>query len=447
MFHMSRRVRRTILCQVLVLILASLLSPCSAATDEVSRAGLVVVFDEDTVFTACVEFTEPEIAGVEVLRRAGLRVVAQASGGMGEAVCKIEDVGCDFPADQCFCECLGSPCVYWTYWYWQDGDWIYSGMGGSNRKLHDGDLDAWFWSDGQSKPPLIDFASLCVSPTDTPVPPTATPTVTPVTPTETPTMTPVPPTATPTQVETLGPAPTHTETTENSPRPAATKTETSTATSTRVPTETPVPTGTPLPTDTPLSTETPAPTETVEPPEATDTPRPAYAEPTDARSPTATRTSTRPPEPTASPVSTTTTKLAVPSEPANTAALGGPPTLAKQSRTNPGPGSLPAPLLASTEKSRPLLATSTGVTETPNISFETNPSESTRRPTETEFAGSPTADKVAMLISTSVAQNKDTPPSSSGQIEQDHNYNLLVSLVVFSLLLVICLVFFNRQRT
>jgi hypothetical protein len=154
----------------------------------------------DRYETHCVEFTESEITGYDVLRRAGLNLVIDPSNPMGVTVCDINNTsGC--PASNCFCQCQGSPCVYWSYHYLADGSWRYSQLGASNRKVHDGDVEGWGWGEGKintsgQEPPVIPFKQICSPPaTDTPVP-----TNTPVPPTPTP----IPPTDTPAPTDTPG---------------------------------------------------------------------------------------------------------------------------------------------------------------------------------------------------------------------------------------------------
>jgi len=187
------------------LLLALLLFPAWAGADGPSRVGLVVRFGDGSVFTKCVEFEEDQISGLEVLLRSGLRVIYQQS-GLGAAVCKIEDDGCDYPSEPCFCKCPGGPnCVYWSYWHLKEGKWQYSPVGAGGYFVRDGDVEGWAWGPGTAgsglEPPVIDFNSICApppTPTSTPTPsptPTAAPSPT-VEPTETPppTDTPLPPT-------------------------------------------------------------------------------------------------------------------------------------------------------------------------------------------------------------------------------------------------------------
>jgi hypothetical protein len=164
-----------------------------------NRAGLVVRFGDGSFITHCVEFSEPQISGYDVLMRSGLNVVAAFDSGQGAAVCAIEGTGC--PVESCLtCDTPN----YWSYWHYVNGAWTYSAVGAIGHTVYSGDVEGWSWGAGDS-PPEVPFHQICGAPppTDTPVPPTNTPlppTDTPVPPTDTPlppTDTPVPPTDTP----------------------------------------------------------------------------------------------------------------------------------------------------------------------------------------------------------------------------------------------------------
>ncbi len=280
-----------------VILALFLLWQVVSAQGEPNRVGLVIRYGDGRVETYCVAFTEPEITGVEVLQRAGLDVIIDPTSGWGAAVCKIDGEGCNYPLEPCFCQCQGTPCVYWAYYYQENGAWVYSGEGAGSRTVRNGDVEGWAWGEGEpgqgAAPPLIPFEQICplptptptptatatatpvptptpVPPTPTPVPPTPTPvppTPTPVPPTPTPvppTPTPVPPTPTPRAVT---PTPT-----PALPTQAPTFTPTPTGTPTGTPTPTPTPTATSTPTSTATATYTPTPTPV--PPTATPTPEP-----------------------------------------------------------------------------------------------------------------------------------------------------------------------------
>jgi hypothetical protein len=161
---------------------------------QANRVGLVVRHGNGSTITRCVEFSESEITGYEVLTRSGLDVVTGSYAGMGMSVCALDGEGCS--ASNCFCECQGSgTCVYWAYYHLEGDSWQYSGLGATTHKVHDGDVEGWAWGEGSimgggAEPPVMSFDEICAPPaTDTPLPPTHTPVP--------PTNTPLPPTATP----------------------------------------------------------------------------------------------------------------------------------------------------------------------------------------------------------------------------------------------------------
>jgi hypothetical protein len=242
---------------LLFLALLLVLLPQSVLAQEggPNRAGLIVVHGDGRVLTRCVTFTEERISGVALLQRAGLAVDAN-TGPMGSAVCTINREGC--PANDCFCQCKGTPCTYWNYFHRNaDGSWAYSGMGAATWTVGNGDIDGWVWGDGSTPPPDLAFDVICdmeaapsvdalasapaatIIPSETPIP---TPTLLPAT---------LPPSATPTS----SPEPSTAATVTITVSPTSSLTPTSTATSTPAPTL-----------DVPLSTD----------PVASPSPRPTY---------------------------------------------------------------------------------------------------------------------------------------------------------------------------
>jgi len=187
--------RRVILLSVLVL-LVMMSWPAMVSSNMPNRVALAIRFSNGSTHTQCIEFNEPQISGLDILMRSGLSVVYQPSSSMA-AVCKIQDDGCDYPAEACFCQCKGgSSCKYWSYWHLKDGAWQYSQFGASDYMVGNGDIEGWVWGAGSPssapQPPIVDFNSICAPqsnatplPEDTPLPtdtPTAPPTTTPVPP-------------------------------------------------------------------------------------------------------------------------------------------------------------------------------------------------------------------------------------------------------------------------
>jgi hypothetical protein len=184
------KIGRFLYKHLLLLLITGLVLASQTLAQTTNRAALVVSFGGGQVETACVEFSEPEITGLEVLQRAGLNVEAQVQ-GLGAAVCRIDGTGC--PGDNCFCQCTGGgACRFWNYWHLVNGQWQFSQVGGGIYPVQNGAVEGWSWGisspggEGE-QPPVYTFDQVCAPPvTDTPIP----------TDTVVPTNTPLPPTAT-----------------------------------------------------------------------------------------------------------------------------------------------------------------------------------------------------------------------------------------------------------
>jgi hypothetical protein len=124
----------------------------AASTQQTANhAGLVIVFPKGRVETRCIEFTGDSITGTELLQQSGLPIVFAGFGGLGGGVCRIDDVGCSDPGD-CFCQCQGANCAYWSYFALDGGAWRYLSLGPAQHHVHDGDEDAWVWGNGRTGP-------------------------------------------------------------------------------------------------------------------------------------------------------------------------------------------------------------------------------------------------------------------------------------------------------
>jgi hypothetical protein len=131
-----------------------------------NRAGLIVQMADGSVVTRCVSFSEDSLTGYELLSRANLPLVLEMT-GMGPAVCKIADTGCDFPQQSCFCQCntLDASCTYWTYAQIKEGEWRPSPLGAAGSKVRNGDVDGWRWGKGDGttgeNPPTRTIDEIC----------------------------------------------------------------------------------------------------------------------------------------------------------------------------------------------------------------------------------------------------------------------------------------------
>ncbi|MGQ9501970.1 MAG: hypothetical protein ACUVSF_11505 [Anaerolineae bacterium] len=129
------------------------------------RVGLVVAHDGITI-TRCIEFHEEQISGYDVLERSGLALIPMAGSAMGVSICSLDNRGCNYPAEDCFCQCQATPCIYWSYWHMIDGQWQYSSLGASNYWVRHGDVEGWVWSEGEygqsgQPPPMLRFEEIC----------------------------------------------------------------------------------------------------------------------------------------------------------------------------------------------------------------------------------------------------------------------------------------------
>jgi hypothetical protein len=169
---------RLVVTALAVILAAAGFSPAAAA-QEPNQAGLVVQFDADRVESWCIPFDDDEIGGDDLLARSGLDLVIDATSGLGISVCQIEGQGCTFPAQHCFCQCMGGEgCRYWNYFYRDPGadEWTYSPLGALLRHVQPGAVEAWVWGDGQTPPDTsLTFEAICSPPTPTTPPPTSLP--------------------------------------------------------------------------------------------------------------------------------------------------------------------------------------------------------------------------------------------------------------------------------
>ncbi len=209
---MSRR-RDLLVALLLLVVLSAAARPLPAAAQAEHHAGLVVDFRDGRVIVRVVAFTGDSITGVELLQRSGLSVALLA----GAAVCAVEDVGCAPTPQDCFCQCRGGECLYWSYFHLEGGAWVYAPTGAASHILRDGDVDGWVWGSGQTAPPLLTWEqiwALAGPAAPVQVPPSAEPGRPPTGMPATPSASPTVPTA---PVDTAAPPPTE----EVSPRPVA----------------------------------------------------------------------------------------------------------------------------------------------------------------------------------------------------------------------------------
>lgn len=159
--RVSQRTFSIVLWGLVVLVIAALVAPDETVGQAPHRAALIIDFGgEGNVSTACVSFPEDEISGADLLRRSGMSVVFSGFGGLGSGVCQIDGEGCDNPGN-CFCECTGANCRYWSYWVLENGAWRYQHVGASARDVVNGEVHAWIWNNGRTPPDPASFGGVC----------------------------------------------------------------------------------------------------------------------------------------------------------------------------------------------------------------------------------------------------------------------------------------------
>ncbi len=144
------------------LLLLTLLAVPVQAQSAPNQAVLVVAYGDGQFESHCVSFAEESLSGYDLLQRSGVDLAVETS-GMGTAVCSINDNGC--PANDCFCQCRGADCEYWSFWQWQDGTWQYASIGAQVQTVRDGVMQGWTWGPGSvteaPPPPVVNFGDVC----------------------------------------------------------------------------------------------------------------------------------------------------------------------------------------------------------------------------------------------------------------------------------------------
>lgn len=141
--------------------------PITLAQDQSPvRVGLIVMGLQEGMATACIVLDKENPTSYDVLLASGLEISASV-GTMGSAVCKIDNIGCAYPGESCFCQCSGSRCSYWAYYYREEDTWRYSQVGASSKPVKSGDVDLWLWNDyRQARPALPDLTWQDICPAD-----------------------------------------------------------------------------------------------------------------------------------------------------------------------------------------------------------------------------------------------------------------------------------------
>ncbi len=162
--------RRAVTITSILILLAAIFGVVLAQADGPNKVALVVTHGDGQTVTKCVEFSEDQLTGLQVLEKSGLAMDYEVQ-GMGATICKLDGEGCSYPGGPCFCQCQGSSCTYWSYWQMANGAWQYSSYGASNTHVSNGGVEGWIWGAGTtssaSPPPVYTFEQICGAPTNT----------------------------------------------------------------------------------------------------------------------------------------------------------------------------------------------------------------------------------------------------------------------------------------
>lgn len=130
--------------------------PASVESPEIEEGGqvaLVIQLAEGNLIQECIEITESEFSGADVLSASSLSLEIAFDPSMGSMVCGIEGVGC--AKDDCFCDMPN----YWSYWTLENETWAYAQTGADTLIVANGDVHGWSY--GEAAPPVITFDQVC----------------------------------------------------------------------------------------------------------------------------------------------------------------------------------------------------------------------------------------------------------------------------------------------
>jgi hypothetical protein len=137
----------------LALVLFAVLLACnpiwaSASQETAHMAGIYIDFGNGETTMVLVPFSEDEISGIDLIERSSLPILTVGFGGLGDAVCMIEQTGCELSTcRRTLCQDGDRESPFWQYLQRSDnGEWVTSPLGASAGKVQDGDIDAWVWT-------------------------------------------------------------------------------------------------------------------------------------------------------------------------------------------------------------------------------------------------------------------------------------------------------------
>lgn len=150
---------------VLALLIALLLTlaPCTPiSAAPLNAAGVVIDYGGGRFTYAYVAFAEEKITGIELLQRARVSLLTVSFGGLGDAVCTIDDTGCG--VSDCrrrLCQTGDPKSPFWHYLrQTSPGTWSLVATGPSAPTVKNGDIDGWAWTGDTPAMPAITMEQL-----------------------------------------------------------------------------------------------------------------------------------------------------------------------------------------------------------------------------------------------------------------------------------------------
>lgn len=132
-------------------------------TTNLIQVGILTTFPNGTTFAHCLTINEDSTAE-DALKATGMETLWLSFGEYGDALTKIEDVGCPVSDPWCQCSDFNVCCLIWNLWIWNstNSSWEFSSVGYSGYHLNDGDIIGNIWtSDAGKTPPVLSFEEIC----------------------------------------------------------------------------------------------------------------------------------------------------------------------------------------------------------------------------------------------------------------------------------------------
>lgn len=145
---------------VVCLLLAVALRPVMAAP--VNAAGVVIDYGDGRVTYAYVPFAEEKISAIDLLKRSGVSLLTVSFGGLGDAVCTIDDTGCGMSdCRKRLCQTGDPNSPFWHYLKQaKPGTWTFVATGPSAPVVENGDIIGWAWAGKTPALPSITMEQL-----------------------------------------------------------------------------------------------------------------------------------------------------------------------------------------------------------------------------------------------------------------------------------------------